>query len=41
MEQNVAGHNHTPKPLIRTEAGSDRIEKIQRARKKLDKLMFV
>ena len=38
MEEYVGGHNQNPKPFIWTATASDILEKVQRARKKLDKV---
>jgi transposase len=37
----VAGHNDNPKPFIWTATASDILEKVTRARKKLDKLQYL
>ena len=41
VEDYVEGHNHNPKPFIWTAAASDILQKVQRARKKLDKVQSV
>ena len=41
VEEYVGGHNQNPKPFIWTATASDILEKVQRARKKLDKLQSV
>ena len=37
----VAGHNDNPKPFIWTATASDILEKVTRARKKLEKLQYL
>ena len=41
VEEYIGGHNQNPKPFIWTATASDILEKVQRARKKLDKLQSV
>ena len=41
VEDYVAGHNQNPKPFIWTAAASDILQKVQRARKRLNKLQSV
>ena len=41
VENYLAGHNQNPKPFIWTATASDILEKVQRARKKLDKVQSV
>ena len=38
IEQHLAAHNQNPKPTVWTATASDILEKVKRARKKLDKM---